>query len=206
MWSKIKYGLILSLLLVTAGCSSMQSSSSIDMNKRNEVQLVRIPHEIRFAPNSAKLSAEETRQLMSFLDKMKVGYGDELSMDFPLEDKGSLSALDQKRFAYVAEFLKRHGLHLASEITPYGVEPEEGAARLLLSRYVVTPPQCGDWSEPSSPNYNNTPLRNFGCSTQANLGLMVANPRDLITGNAQTKPNTETAAKAVNAYNSGGKK
>ena len=80
------------------------------------------------------------------------------------------------------------------------MEPNANTGRLLISKYVVTPPVCGDWRQPSYPNYNNAPMSNLGCASQANLGLMVANPRDLITGQQGGAPNAERAASAIEHY------
>jgi pilus biogenesis lipoprotein CpaD len=47
-------------------------------------------------------------------------------------------------------------------------------------RYSASLPTCGDWSaEPSFNPYNDV-LPNFGCSWQRNVGLMVADPADLV--------------------------
>jgi pilus assembly protein CpaD len=48
-------------------------------------------------------------------------------------------------------------------------------------RYVADAPDCGqDWSQNLARNYQNTPYPNFGCSSQHNLAVMVANPGDLL--------------------------
>jgi pilus assembly protein CpaD len=128
-----------------------------------------------------------------------IRYGDEFSMDFPLDRNGNLSELDKNRLAYISNLLKDGGLYMSATVTPYGMEPSVNTGRLLISKYVVTPPSC-NWSQPSYPNRENAPLANIGCSSQANLGLMVANPRDLIVGAEGGPPNAERAASAVERY------
>lgn len=39
---------------------------------------------------------------------------------------------------------------------------------------------CGDWSADASSTYSNLPMPNFGCATQHNTAVMVADPRDLV--------------------------
>ncbi len=187
-------------LLMTTGCAGLYESTGLENQKRNKVEMVRLPYMLTFSENKHRLDRTEVNALAAFLTNNNVGYGDELSMDFPLEKDGSLSELNKKRLSYVTDLLKYHGIIMAGEVTPYGVAPKTDEARLLISRYVVTPPRCGDWSRNSTSNYNNAPMQDLGCTTQANLGLMVANPRDLITGNRSGHPQTEKAAKAVNAY------
>ncbi len=186
--------------LTLAGCSGMTNYADGDTQKRNEVEMTRIPYSISFDGDKASLSNEMIEQLDIFLMKSNVSYGDELSMDFPLMRDGTLSGKDQERMTYLSGLLKKRGLHLSPDVTPFGMSPRQGQARLLISRYVVTPPRCGDWSQPSTDNYGNVNTVNMGCANQANLGLMVANPRDLIIGATNGVPDAEKASKAVHTY------
>lgn len=186
--------------LVLASCSGAANFADGDNQKRNEVQMVKIPYMVTFDAESANLSGDSVARLDTFLMRSDVSYGDELSMDFPLNRDGDLSEISQKRMAFMSKHLKERGLHLSSEVTPYGMSPMANQARFLISRYVVTPPTCGNWSQPSTGNYGNAGLQEMGCANQANLGLMVANPRDLIVGAANGAPDTENSAKAVHTF------
>ncbi len=186
--------------LILAGCSGATNYMDSDSHKRNEVEMVRIPFTVTFEAGSPNLSGKMTEELDIFMMKSNVSYGDELSMDFPLQRDGKLSKQNETRLASLSALLKKRGLRLSTDITPYGLSPRENQARLLISRYVVTPPRCGDWSQPSNKNYGNSSLLNLGCANQANLGLMVANPRDLIIGTNNGSPDAEKSAKAVNTY------
>lgn len=189
-------------IFLAAGCSnkSMTSYTGVEPNNRNEVEMVRIAYVINFVADTNSVNNAEITKLHNFLNNSDITYGDELSMDFPLMRNGDLSDLNKKRLTYISAILKNRGIYMAANVTPYGMEPDENTARLLISKYVVTPPTCGDWSQPSYPNYNNTPTAALGCATQANLGLMVANPRDLITGQKGGPVNAERAAQAIERY------
>lgn len=186
--------------LMLVSCSGAANFVDGDNQKRNEVQMIKIPFMITFDVGSPNLSGESVERLDMFMMRSNVSFGDELSMDFPLNRNGGLSEMSQKRMAFMSSHLKKRGLRISSEVTPYGLSPAANQARFLVSRYVVTPPACGDWSQPSTGNYGNASLSELGCTTQANLGLMVANPRDLIAGTANNIPDTEQAAKAVKTY------
>ena len=185
--------------LILSNCSGSANFTDGDTQKRNLVEMIKIPFIMSFASGRSDLSGIAIERLDKFMMRSNVSYGDELSMDFPLNRDGSLSDENRKRMIFLSGLLKKRGLHLSPDITPYGMSPAENQARLLISRYIVTPPVCDDWSQPSTGNYNNVNIPNFGCSTQANLGLMVANPRDLITGIANGTPDSEKAANAVRA-------
>lgn len=186
--------------LTLAACSGSANYTDGDNQRRNEVTMVRIPYIMTFAADNVNLSNDSVEKLDIFMMKSNVSYGDELSMDFPLERDGNLSEVNQKRLASLKSLLKKRGLRLSSEVTPYGLSPRENQARFLISRYVVTPPRCGDWSQPSTDNYGNASMSNFGCASQATLGLMVANPRDLIIGANNSRPDAEKASKAIHTY------
>lgn len=186
--------------LVLVSCSGVANFTDGDNQKRNQVQMIKIPFMMTFEAGSPNLSGESIARLDNFMMRSNVSYGDELSLDFPLMRDGSLSDMSRKRLAFMTGHLKERGLRLSSDVTPYGMSPADNQARFLISRYVVTPPVCGDWSQPSTDNYANASLPELGCSNQANLGLMVANPRDLITGVSNGVPGTENSAKAVRTY------
>ena len=192
---------VLSCVMLTAGCASnMANFTGVESQNRNIVKMVRIPYNIRFGDGVVEMNNDETAKLNNFLMTTNVSYGDEFSMDFPLDRNGNLTDLDKGRVTYVSNLLKESGLYLSAKITPYGMEPSEGFGRLLISKYVVTPPNCGDWTQRPNPNYGNASISNIGCASQANLGLMVANPRDLIIGATGAPPNAERTAGAVQRY------
>lgn len=190
----------LSCLMLTTGCAdSLANYSGAEPQHRNLVEMVRVPYTIQFMSDDRKITEGEVSKLNNFLATSNVTYGDEFSMDFPLDRNGNLSELDKERLSYVSNLLKESGLYLSATLTPFGMEPSTNTGRLIISKYVVTTPDCG-WSQPAYPNYNNAPTDNFGCSSQTNLGLMVANPRDLITGQEGGAPNAERTALAVQRY------
>ena len=57
--------------------------------------------------------------------------------------------------------------------------PTDGEVRITYIRYVAQAPQCGDWSTNLGYTSANKVWPNFGCATQHNLAVMVADPRDL---------------------------
>lgn len=190
----------LSCLFFVTGCgSSLSNYSGVEPQNRNEVEMVRIPYSVNFEDGSEVLSKVEISRLNNFLATSNITYGNEFSMDFPLDRNGNLSDIDTKRLSYISNLLKDSGLYMSEKVTPFGMEPRVNTGRLIVSKYVVTLPECG-WSQPSYPNYENAPTSNFGCASQANLGLMIANPKDLLTGQSGGKTNAERAAFAVERY------
>ena len=74
---------------------------------------------------------------------------------------------------------------------------------VVVERYVVTPPDCPNWTKSSSDDHDNSQTSNFGCSTVTNLGLMVANPRDLVIARQLGPASAAQAGLAIQRYRSG---
>lgn len=183
----------IALVSVSACVPSEAQYSGAASEKRNEVRMVRLTHSIEVS-DTRYLSAEAITGLDRFIVENRVGYGDTLSLD-----AGDAAAGDKDRKAIRSQLLK-NGLRLDPNPTIAGALPAEGTVVLVVDRYVVTTPNCSDWSMKSKPNYANAPSPNFGCTSRAILGQMVANPRDLIQGQEYDGPDGSAAANAVETY------
>jgi pilus assembly protein CpaD len=71
---------------------------------------------------------------------------------------------------------------------------------LVVGRYVVTTPDCPDWTKPTTGDRGNSPSGNFGCATATNLGLMVADPGGLVVGRSLGPNDPYLSTGAVRRY------
>jgi pilus assembly protein CpaD len=64
-----------------------------------------------------------------------------------------------------------------------GVDPAQSEDIVTASfvSHTAIVPECGYWSQESHNTLSNANSLNFGCASQHNLGLMLADPSDLIT-------------------------
>ena len=195
---------IISLLAAAAtmaGCLPQQSRwAGNETAKRNTVEMVRVPHEVKFDAGNADMSDEQAAKLDAFLARINVGKYDRLFIDLPEGEDEAPAEADTERGNAVAAHLASLGHDVYAAPMPFGAAPENGTVRIVVERYVVTPPTCPDWRQPAAPNYENAPSSNWGCSTTAALGLMVANPRDLIEGRDMGPQDAGVAAAAVRRY------
>ena len=80
-------------------------------------------------------------------------------------------------------------------VEAYHATARDAPLRISYMRYVAEAPDCGqDWSENLARTYQNTPYPNFGCATQRNLAVMVANPADLLGPRTMTPSAAQIAA------------
>ncbi|HEY4135592.1 MAG TPA: CpaD family pilus assembly lipoprotein [Alphaproteobacteria bacterium] len=177
--------------LSAAACTPTEAYwSEAQSPKQNQVEAVRLTHDMR-PPVSGKLGGAELASLDDFLTRHDVGYGDAVTVLAGSERAGKP----------LSDYLRRQGIQTSLAIPAAGAaDLPAGGVRLLVERYVVVPPNCPDWSKPSVTDYGNTPMSNLGCANAANLGMMLANPRDLIQGQRPGDADGTVAAASVQRY------
>lgn len=195
--SLIRGFLLVWLATGLSACSSGHTEwTGAQTMKRNTVELVHLTHDVKLDQDDS-LPRSEQENLVTFLNGIGFGYGDELAID-PGDSPGA-----ESRWNAVASFLENVGVSVSRSTAIYGTALEPGGARIVVGRYNVTPPRCPDWSKRAERDYQNTPSSNFGCSTATNIGMMVANPGDLLRGRGSLSPDTEYATRAVRLYRAG---
>ena len=140
------------------------------------------------------LAAGETERLAGWVETMRLGYGDRVTIDDP-------AAEGFRARADVSAVISRYGLLLSADapVTPAPVTP--GSIRVVVSRMRAAVPGCPDWSRDSTNDFEANTSSNYGCATNRNLAAMIANPADLVRG----APGTETtdaalSYKAIDTY------
>ncbi len=112
------------------------------------------------------------RDVRGWLESIKVGYGDRISVDDP-------SGNSSNRIA-IAAIASRYGLIVEDTAPVTQGEVAPGMFRVVVSRSKAEVPGCPDWSRSSVGNYNSEMTSNYGCASSASMAAMVANPEDLV--------------------------
>jgi pilus assembly protein CpaD len=208
--------LIVAAMIVGTGCApdaandqDVARSLQLDAPKKNQVAFTTWTRDIHFARGAATLSPEETRALEKFI-AATIRPGDEVTIAVSQADasaKGNpsvQSALAARREASIARLLPKLPqspvFELANDTTLAG--PRD-AATLRVGRYAVIPPKCPDWTKPEADDFTNSPSSNFGCADAMNIGMMVADPADLVRGQQAGGADAAFAARGVEQYRSG---
>lgn len=71
---------------------------------------------------------------------------------------------------------------------------------VVVERFVVITPSCANFSEQIGDANQAYNASNFGCSTEANLGMMIADPRDLLRGRERDPYDGKVMAAGVHRY------
>lgn len=139
------------------------------------------------------LAGGEQARLAGWLDAMRLGYGDRVSVD----DGG----LNPGARAEVGGVVAGYGLLLADEAPMSAAPVQPGAVRVVVSRMRASVPGCPDWSRDSSVELEAHASSNFGCAINANLAAMAANPGDLVRGsNGTIVGDPAVSTKAIQTY------
>ncbi|HLI13327.1 MAG TPA: CpaD family pilus assembly lipoprotein [Alphaproteobacteria bacterium] len=198
--------LVTAVLLLGAACTPDTARwSTVETPKENKVELVKLTHAVHFAPGSSVPEAGEEQRLAAFLAQIQVDYGDQITFDTgPSHGNPAADRLAARRAAAVAALLRRRQVQAspAAQPTVEGALARD-AVVVTVGRYVVTPPVCPDWRKPEADDYTNTPTSNYGCATATDLGMMVANPGDLVNGTPISPGDADFAARGIERYRSG---
>jgi pilus biogenesis lipoprotein CpaD len=187
--------------------------------KQLEVDRAEYRHSIYFPTDSSAFPAAERARLQTFLETVQPSGRDSIRLEGHADERASEQynvELATRRAQQVAAFLKDAGLGdvtvtaLAFGETVPAV-PSTGPAawrlnrriELVMERYLVTLPPCPDWSRQSGTDFSNQPYSNFGCATQSNLGLMVAEPKDLVRGRTLAPADGIQQAEGIVRYRTG---
>jgi pilus assembly protein CpaD len=196
----IKYSALLTVTLL-AGCApEIVEWTPAESPKENKVERTVFYHTIQYPSQSKSFPEGEINALLRFL---KANAESPSAVSIVLEECDGHS---KKRIKDIQRVLVKYGVAY-DMIT---VEPAEKAHKghkasssgvcLVLEKYLVIPPSCADFSQPIGEAIQAHAPSNYGCATVANLGMMVANPRDLIRGRSLGASDGTVIAAGVKRY------
>jgi pilus assembly protein CpaD len=187
----------LALLLLAAGCTPPAAEwTPAEAPKTPHVDYIRLQHDAVFQPGTPDLAGGEAGGLTGFLTHAGVTPEDHVYFEAASDDRLSLSRIS--RLTKVAD---EHGI--GARILPPAAEVAPDSIRVVVERYVVTPPNCPNWTAPPVGGHDNQPGSNFGCADATNLSLMVAEPGDLVIGRTLDPAQGDAAFAAVARYRQG---
>lgn len=190
-------GIVALLLVATAitGCNSR--GQAITAGLPTDGYRTRYPITVQEAPETLDIPVgsgtagldADTRAVVASFGRDAALHG--TSGVLVMAPKGSAN---EKAAAYLAgdisKTLKATGLSarlVALRSYPASDPSSNAPIRLVYNRIKAVSPPCGNWSEDAAPNDEaGDDGAEFGCSTQANLAAMVANPNDLLMPRAET--------------------
>ena len=178
------------LLLGLAACAVEYSKTEAPAQLRVDAADTRL--EIAFAGGSDRLTRSEAAKL----DRMVLAGNIRPSDRVEIGVAGP-PTLAQRRAAAISRELLRYGI--VAQASPLAAAPANRAV-VSIGRYAVSLPTCPNWSQPPAADFTNALSSYYGCADATNLGLMVANPADLVSGRPFSGANAQTASNAMQRY------
>jgi pilus biogenesis lipoprotein CpaD len=207
MQNKTLAFLLLAAALPLAGCSGPMlnafpyatwKQSQPDATPQVTVKPARF--DIAFNGEEGSIDGANQTALNDFLVANRVGNGNTVDLAIGPVQPGE-GALVVKRVNAVEAELGRRGITVDSiRGVPDG---QAGTVSILAKAVTVVPPPCPGYNAPITLDTQYQPVVPSGCSNEANLDLMVANPADLAGGRPLPPANGEASALASQRYNEG---
>lgn len=136
----------------------------------------------------------ERHRLSEWFESLQLAYGDRVFVD-----TGRYG--DPAARADVAEVAADYGLLLAEGAPVTAGYVNSDAVRVVVSRSVASVPGCPNWEDARDLGSRISTSTNYGCAMNANVAAMVADPNDLVLGQAGGNRGDMTAStKAIKSY------
>lgn len=140
------------------------------------------------------LDDREQHRLSEWFGSLRLGYGDQVSVDTGGYD-------DARARQDIAGVAAEFGILLAEGVPVTAGAVQPGSVRVIVRRSIATVPGCPDWSEATESGNRATTGSNYGCAVNSNLAAMIADPNDLVLGQAgAVTGDAATASKAIKFY------
>jgi len=194
--------LIILLALASAALTACNNSPADEWTTEQaphqlRVDFQRLTHATTFPTGSAQIAPGERDSLLGFLRTAEVSPSDTIYLESADEDK-----LSGTRVGALVRDLSRKGYSVATLPAARDAVPANSLL-VVVERYVVTPPDCPNWTKSPNGDHENAVSSNFGCANVTNLGLMIADPRDLVVGRDLGPADAENTSLAIQRYHAG---
>lgn len=176
--------------------------AAVDARQRHPIIVSEQPAHlsVRVSRGSAGLTPQQRAQVSDFINRYSArdsGNG-RIVVAVPSGSANEVAAMHA--VADLRYLVRDFGISDANlAIQPYRAGGD-APIRISYARFVAEGPDCGDWSTNLAEDPRNVPYPNFGCATQRNLAVQVANPADLLGPRTQEPGSAERRDTVFDKY------
>ncbi|MDE3059706.1 MAG: hypothetical protein KGJ06_01690 [Pseudomonadota bacterium] len=165
---------------------------------KNTLQTHGVSWIAHFTPSGTQLSQEEIAKLHAALHNVSPPAADLVQIQLSQSDMKNV-----ERKASLTKALRHMGYNKDNILFEPSADLARDDAQISVTYTTVVAPDCPDWRTSPVTSYSNTWQGNFYCSQAVNLGVMVADPHDLVRGSGDVPLDTSRAAAVVSDYHAG---
>jgi pilus assembly protein CpaD len=183
----VAIGAALSLPSVAGARPAKADNAHRGLDSLNQPVVQRTDYLLDLADNGG-LSDADMGRLDSWFDSLGLGYGDHVFVD----QGTSAGRQDVARVAAAYGLLMSQGAPVLEGDVPMG------AVRVVVSRTTASVPNCPNFDKERGPSSTSS---NYGCAVNSNLAAMIADPNDLVLGQAgSVYGDADTSTKALRVW------
>lgn len=204
-----RYAYLAAGLFLMTGCDAMmlptQDMQGHDPREYYARNPIENKIEMRHALYTARYAAGQDKLSSAALDELMQAFSD-VSPDAAQSVKIHLSPAQFKntvRRDNLAKFFRNLGYDRRAVRFESSSSVKSTEAEIDITYASVVPPRCPDWRMSPTTTHSNTRHGNIGCASAVNLGLMVADPRDLVRGEGVISPDGERNSIVIRRYREG---
>lgn len=179
-------------VLALGGCRSafMEDAGRPRVEHRAEVEAFDLAHTVARSAAAESFDAAGRERLDAFMARQPASARSVVVVDAAQPEAENLGET-------VAAWLRHQGYRPRG---PVAASDAAAGVQVVVRRYAVTLPACPDYTKYPGDTFENRRHSNWGCATATNLGLMVADPGDLIEGRDIGPANGKVQAEAFKRY------
>jgi pilus assembly protein CpaD len=196
----VAIGLMLIMSTGLSGCASdvLQEEMSMEApapyagSKAYPITVVKGPVTLEVATAQGSLQPAQINAVTGFAHQAMQAGVTPITVSRPSGGGNSARVANE-----IANLITQQGL--SRKMVRVATYPADANAPVNVS-YVSTYAQtkaCGDWSEDVTDTYQNRHMNNHGCSVQANIAAMLANPGSLVVPTTSTPIRANTRVNAI---------
>lgn len=177
--------------LLVSACAGTQNRG---LESVHQPVVSRTDYALDVATSGSDLAPGEEQRLAGWMTSLHVGYGDRVAIDDPNPYGAGVHDA-------VARQVAHYGLLVSDDAPVTNAPIAAGTIRVVVTRMRARVPGCPDYSRNSSTDFESNTSSNYGCSSNATLAAMIANPADLVLGQAGSGVADQvSSAKAIDSF------
>jgi pilus assembly protein CpaD len=165
------------------GAPQVAGWSMIDASQRHPIIVSQEPQtmQLRIAASAGGLTPRQRADVIEFADRSRASDAGNSRMVIQAPGGGENEIAAMHAVGEIRQILGDIGFADSSiAVEAYHAESRDAPVRVSYLRYVAEAPVCGYWPTNLAEQRDNANYPNFGCASQHNLAVSVANPADLL--------------------------